>query len=238
MLNIKSLFGVFSLVAIATGCMLLTFPNSADAARFDFDEPYDWPGSNEPYSWFFDISLPLSFEDSGTILSVSANTGYWGQSNLSTSPVFSGVFFPNMSGGIITNGLRLAAYPAETLTLQFNRQFNSFNADYAVAFPNPHDTYFYQLTLTAFLDNILIDSYTIYKDIDNIHYDFGSFSFLSLTSFNRIVITTSPGADFAIDNVVVTTPLPGAFFLMLPAISLLLAVRRGKEKDDVFIVTG
>lgn len=199
MLIIKSLFRL-----IASGCMLLTFFSSADAASFNFDKPYQG----------FDISLPLSFEDNGTTLNVSASTGYWRQSDFYT--------FPGLSGGVITNGLRLAGYPAETLTLQFNKQFSSFSANYAVAFENRQNTY-YSLTLTAFLNNIIIDSYTIYQDSNGNYFDSGLFSFSPLNPFDRIVITTSSGMDLAIDNVVVI-PLPGTLFLMLSAISWLLVL--------------
>ncbi len=169
-------------------------------AEFTFDMPQ---GS-------FERPLPLSFTENGITMNASASSEYWRQTDQAV--------FPGLSGGILTNGLRLAPYPPETLTLQFSIGLAQFNADYAIAslFEGSNT-----LTLAAFFGTTLVGN-SLRTGTDS-----GSISFTSSALFDRIELTSAAEVDFAVDNVNVNTvPLPGALLLMIPSLAGIMALER------------
>lgn len=160
-----------------------------------------------PASFF--VGLPLSFVENGIIMNASADSVYWHQTDYFT--------FNGLSGGVLTNGLRLAAYPSETLTLQFSAGLLQFNTDYAIASPDGGSG---SLTLVAYCGTNKVGSA---EGVTNS----GSITFASFSLFDRVELTSTAGVDFAIDNVQVNTvPLPGALLLMASGLTGLLGLRR------------
>jgi hypothetical protein len=170
-------------------------------AVFTFDMP---PGS-------FELPLPLSFLENGITMNASASSEYWRQTDR--------FVFIGLSGGVLTNGLRLAPYPPETLTLQFSIGLAQFSSDYAIAslFGGSNT-----LTLTAFFGTTPVGS-AVTTGTDS-----GSIAFLSSALFDRIELTSAAEVDFAIDNVKVNTvPLPGAILLIVPGLAGIMALKKG-----------
>ncbi|SEL93844.1 hypothetical protein SAMN04489760_10165 [Syntrophus gentianae] len=168
--------------------------------EFAFDMP---PGSLER-------PLPLSFVENGITMNASASSEYWRQTDR--------FVFTGLSGGVLTNGLRLAPYPPETLTLQFSIGLAQFNADYAIAslFGGSNT-----LTLAAYFGTTFVGN-TVRTGTDS-----GSISFTSSALFDRIELTSAAEVDFAVDNVKVNAvPLPGALLLMIPGLAGIMALKR------------
>jgi len=194
-----SIFGVTVFVVF-----LVLFSNRAvygAYTEFTFDMP---PGS-------FELPLPVSFTENGITINASASSEYWRQTDETV--------FPGLSGGVLTNGLRLAPYPPETLALQFSIGLAQFSTDYAIAslFGGSNT-----LTLAAFFGT------TLMGNAARTGTDSGSITFTLSALFDRIELTSAAEVDFAVDNVKVNTvPLPGAFLLIIPGLAGIMALKRG-----------
>ncbi len=182
--------------------VLLSFAGAsayASSAEFTFDMP---PGS-------YELGLPLDFEDNGVIMNAYSDAYFWRQTDRYN--------FIGLSGGVLTNGLRLAEYPSETLSLRFSGGMTNFSTDFAIVSHYPTPRY---LALVAYSGS------TVVGGVDAVGMDNGSISLSLSTPFDRVELTSSDMVDFAIDNVNVNNvPLPGGLLLMSSGMALLLGLR-------------
>jgi hypothetical protein len=205
MLKAKMIFNLCSIIIVVLTLFSLgNQPAYATYANFTFDMPEDSP--------WYGFPLPLVFVENGVEMSASANSIYWRQTDT--------FVFTGLSGGVLTNGLRLGLYPSETLTLQFSTGLTQFSSEFSIESIIMNPSY---LSLLAFSGTIVVGS------IDIIGVDSGSIVVISPNPFDRIELSSGEGMDFAIDNVQVNTvPEPGSIFLLLTGIFGILAVRKNR----------
>lgn len=174
-------------------------------AEFTFDIPQ---GSSE-------LFLPLGFEENGILMSAYSDSTYWRQTDEFT--------FIGLSGGVLTNGIRLAPYPGETLFLNFSTGMTNFSANFAIVSLFPAAKY---LELVAY-SGISEGGSTEMTGLDN-----GLIEIALSTPFDRVELISSDMVDFAVDNVHISNvPLPSGLFLLSSGIALLLLPLRMKRTN-------
>lgn len=177
-------------------------------AEFTFDMPSD----------DIEFRLPLVFEENGVILNAYSDSTYWRQTS-----GFTEYFFPWLSGGVLTNGVRVAAYPAETLSLSFSTGMTNFSVDFAIDY-NGYEPFF--PSELKYFGLIAYSGTNTIGGAEKFGLENGSIELSLSLPFDRIDLYSSDMVDFAIDNVRVSNiPLPSSFILLASGIFILLFLR-------------